>query len=111
LKTVKTSQPFLRASITGPARDQLAVSLVAPDKPGRSQEYVELIFDDQRLPPLRREYRRELGAAPVVVYVAGCYAVLSVEELLAALGRPVRESLLPFGRQPEKAADIPEEPP
>jgi hypothetical protein len=53
LKTVKTSQPFLRASITGPARDQLAVSLVAPDKPGRSQEYVELIFDDQRLPPLR----------------------------------------------------------
>lgn len=46
---------------------------------------------------LRREYRRELGAAPVVVYVAGCYAVLAVEELLAALGRPVQESLLPFG--------------
>jgi hypothetical protein len=60
---------------------------------------------------LRRAYRRELGAAPVVVYVAGCYAVLSVEELLAALGRPVRESLLPFGGQPQKAADIPEEPP
>jgi hypothetical protein len=48
---------------------------------------------------LRREYRRELGAAPVVVYVAGCYAVLAVEELLAALGRPVQESLLPFGGQ------------
>src|SRR5207237_919908 len=52
---------------------------------------------------LRREYRRELGAAPVVVYVAGCYAVLSVEELLAALGRPVQESLLPFGGRPEVA--------
>jgi hypothetical protein len=51
------------------------------------------------------------GATPVVVYVAGCYAVLAVEELLAALGRPVRESLLPFGGQPEKAADIPEKPP
>jgi hypothetical protein len=60
---------------------------------------------------LRRENRRELGAAPVVVYVRGCYAVLSVEELLAALGRPVRESLLPFGGHSEKAADIPEEPP
>ena len=60
---------------------------------------------------LRREYRRELGAAPVVVYVAGSYAVLAVEELLEVLGRPVRESLLPFGGQPEKAADIPEEPP
>jgi hypothetical protein len=60
---------------------------------------------------LRREYRRELGAAPVVVYVAGCSAVLSVEELLAALGRPVRESLLPSGGPPEKAADIPEKPP
>ncbi len=46
---------------------------------------------------LRREYQRELGAAPVVVYMSGCYAALAVEELLAALGRPVRESLLPFG--------------
>ena len=50
---------------------------------------------------LRREYRRALGAAPVVVYVAGCYAVLAVEELLAALGRPVQESLLPFGGSQE----------
>lgn len=56
---------------------------------------------------LRREYRRELGAAPVVVYVARCYAVLSVEELLAALGRPVQESLLPFGG----CTETPEVPP
>jgi hypothetical protein len=56
---------------------------------------------------LRREHRRELGAAPVVVYVAGCYAVLAVEELLAALGRPVQESLLPFGGRTE----TPEVPP
>jgi hypothetical protein len=55
---------------------------------------------------LRREYRRELGAAPVVIYVAGCYAVLAVEELLAVLGRPVHESLLPFGDSP-KAPEIP----
>ncbi len=61
---------------------------------------------------LRREYRRALGAAPVVVYVAGCYAVLAVEELLAALGRPVRESHLPFGgRAPgSEAPDEPEDP-
>ncbi len=44
---------------------------------------------------LRQEHRPELGAAPVVLYLAGCYAVLPVEELLAVLGRPARESLLP----------------
>jgi hypothetical protein len=60
---------------------------------------------------LRRQYRRELGAAPVVVYVAGCYAVLAVEELLAALGRPVRESLLPFGGQARARPADPEKPP
>jgi hypothetical protein len=60
---------------------------------------------------LRREYRRELGAAPVVVYVAGCYGVLAVEELLAALGRPVQESLLPFGGAPAaKPQDQPGDP-
>lgn len=46
---------------------------------------------------LRRECPRGLGAAPVAVYVAGCYAVLSLEEVLASVGVPVRESLLPFG--------------
>lgn len=46
---------------------------------------------------LRRKYRRELGAAPAVIYVSGCYAVLALEEVLAAVGVPVRESLLPFG--------------
>jgi hypothetical protein len=56
---------------------------------------------------LRREYQRARGAAPVVVYVAGCYAVLAVEELVAALGRPAQESLLPFGG----TAKIPEIPP
>jgi hypothetical protein len=56
---------------------------------------------------LRREYRRELGGAPVVVYVAGCYAVLSLEEMLQVLGVPVRESLLPFGGRSE----TPPEPP
>ena len=36
-----------------------------------------------------------LGAAPAVIYVAGCYAVLALDELLAVLGAPVRDSLLP----------------
>ncbi len=44
---------------------------------------------------LRRERRADLGAAPAVLYLDGCYAVLALEELLAALGTPVRESLLP----------------
>lgn len=44
---------------------------------------------------LRRLHRPELGAAPAVIYIAGCYAVLPLEELLAILGAPVRDSLLP----------------
>jgi hypothetical protein len=60
---------------------------------------------------LRRQYRCALGAAPVVVYVAGCYAVLAVEELLAALDRPVQESLLPFGGQKQAAGSPDQTPP
>lgn len=56
---------------------------------------------------IRREHRKELGAAPVVVYVAGCYAVLALEELLAAVGTPVRESLLPFGEPTEHPGQPP----
>jgi DDE family transposase len=44
---------------------------------------------------LRRQHRPELGAAPVVLYVAGCYGVFALEDLLALLGTPVHESLLP----------------
>lgn len=57
----------------------------------------------QAIRRLRRKYRRELGAAPAVVYVSGCYAVLALEELLAAVGLPVRESLLPFGGKPSSS--------
>jgi hypothetical protein len=46
---------------------------------------------------LRQHWRPELGAAPAVIYVAGCYAVLALEDLLAVLGIPVRDSLLPAG--------------
>jgi Transposase DDE domain len=56
---------------------------------------------------IRRERRTELGAAPAVVYVAGCYAVLALEELLAAVGTPVRESLLPFGEGPRPPPEPP----
>jgi hypothetical protein len=52
---------------------------------------------------LRRQHRRELGAAPAVIYVGDCYAVLPLEEVLAAVGVPVRESLLPFGGKPRSA--------
>jgi hypothetical protein len=44
---------------------------------------------------LRRRHQRELGAAPAVIYLAGCYGVFSLEELLHLLGTPPRESLLP----------------
>ena len=44
---------------------------------------------------LRRVHQPALGAAPAVLYVAGCFAVLALEDLLGALGLPVRDSLRP----------------
>lgn len=61
---------------------------------------------------LRRERNSELGAAPAVIYVGECYAVLALEELLAVLGAPVHESLLPRPRQSALAVGMsPAEPP
>jgi len=44
---------------------------------------------------LRRLRHCELGSAPAVIYLAGCYGVFSLEELLQVLGTAPRESLLP----------------
>jgi len=44
---------------------------------------------------LRHRRPRELGTAPAVIYLAGCYGVFALEELLSLLGTPARESLLP----------------
>jgi hypothetical protein len=48
---------------------------------------------------LRRLRQRELGNAPAVIYLAGCYGVFALEELLGLLGAPARESLLPDVRK------------
>ena len=56
---------------------------------------------------LRQQWRPELGAAPAVIYVAGCYAVLPLEDLLTVLGAPVRESLLPRAGRLQPAARSP----
>ena len=42
-----------------------------------------------------RQRRPELGAVPVVVDIDRCYAVVALEEVLALVGVPVRESLRP----------------
>jgi hypothetical protein len=44
---------------------------------------------------LRQQRQRELGNAPAVIYLAGCYGVFALEDLLSLLGTPARESLLP----------------
>lgn len=56
---------------------------------------------------LRRERQPQLGPAPAVIYLGGLYAVLALEDLLAALGVPVRESLLPALATPPPAAASP----
>jgi len=49
---------------------------------------------------LRRQYRPELGTAPVVIYIGPAYAVLPVEQLLVLLDASPRHSLLPFQIRP-----------
>ena len=49
---------------------------------------------------LRRLRHPELGNAPAVIYLAGCYGVFALEELLSLLGTPARESLLPDLHKP-----------
>lgn len=44
---------------------------------------------------IRRLRQRELGNTPAVIYVAGCYGIFALEELLRLLGTAPRESLLP----------------
>ncbi len=53
---------------------------------------------------LRRMHRPALGASPAVIYIAGCYAVLPLEDLLGVLGAPVRESLRPGPAPPSLRA-------
>jgi hypothetical protein len=47
---------------------------------------------------LRLLHRAELGVAPAVIYLGDAYGVFALEELLARLGTPVQESLLPRPR-------------
>jgi hypothetical protein len=44
---------------------------------------------------LRRLHQPQLGTAPAVIYLGGCYGVFALEELLRLLGTAPRESLLP----------------
>jgi hypothetical protein len=44
---------------------------------------------------LRQQSRRQLGPSPAVIFYDDCYAVLSLEEVLEALGADVRHGLLP----------------
>jgi hypothetical protein len=42
---------------------------------------------------LRRALTKEVGVAPVIVYADGCYAILDIEEVMTASGRPPADSL------------------
>lgn len=44
---------------------------------------------------LRRSHLPALGPAPAVIYLRGWHAIFPLEELLAILGHPPRDSLLP----------------
>ncbi|MGD2049146.1 MAG: hypothetical protein PVH03_06605 [Chloroflexota bacterium] len=37
---------------------------------------------------LRRQLRREVGPAPVIVFAAGAYGIFNIEEIMVALGKP-----------------------
>lgn len=44
---------------------------------------------------LRRQTQAALGRCPVVIFMDDCYGVMAVEELLAVVGFPARQGLLP----------------
>ena len=56
---------------------------------------------------LRQETRRELGAAPAVIYVDDCHEVFPVEELLTVLGVTAQEGLLPYPRDETHGPNLP----
>lgn len=45
---------------------------------------------------IRQLRRRELGTAPAVIYLAGCYSVFALEELLSRTGSCPGKPLLPW---------------
>src|SRR4051794_2719429 len=51
---------------------------------------------------LRRQSQRELGRSPVVIFMDDCYGVMAVEELLAVVGFPARQGLLPALGEPNR---------
>jgi hypothetical protein len=51
---------------------------------------------------LRRQSQRELGRSPVVIFMDDCYGVMAVEELLAVVGFPARQGLLPTLNEPNR---------
>src|SRR5204863_3461912 len=51
---------------------------------------------------LRRQTQVGLGRSPVVIFLDDCYGVMAVEELLAVVGFPTRQGLLPDLKQPNR---------
>jgi hypothetical protein len=62
---------------------------------------------DKGIRRLRQLHRRDLGAAPVVLYLDGCYGVFALEDVLALLGAPVQQSLRPNLRPARPPTDDP----
>ncbi|HEY0435378.1 MAG TPA: transposase [Phenylobacterium sp.] len=62
---------------------------------------------DKGIRRLRQLQQHDLGAAPVVVYVDGCYGVFALEDVLALLGAPVQQSLRPTPRPARPPTDSP----
>jgi hypothetical protein len=51
---------------------------------------------------LRRQAQADLGRSPVVIFTEDCYGVMAVEELLAVVGFPAKQGLLPALREPNR---------
>ena len=55
---------------------------------------------DKGIRRLRHLHQHDRGAAPVVIYLDGCYGVFALEDILALLGAPVQQTLRPNLRPP-----------
>lgn len=84
-------------------RGRVALTILAFNTAQLYRTQVGLHLADKGIRRLRHMHRRELGAAPVVLYLDGRYGVFALEEVLALLGAPVQESLRPAPRLPRAA--------
>jgi nicotinic acid phosphoribosyltransferase len=74
---------------------RVTLTLLACNTAQRSRTQGGKRLADKGIRRLRHLHQHALGAAPVIISLDGCSGVFALEDVLALLGAPVRQSLRP----------------